>query len=64
MVTVNTLIKGLKYHTKDNQYLNRYNSLLFNCIETKQQDIAMHLIHEGMDVKVFKQVYVNMSYFM
>jgi len=52
---VTSLVSGLKSHSKDLDYFNKYNNFLFTCLDVDQEDIAVYLIKEGMDVDVFKQ---------
>jgi hypothetical protein len=50
----------MKSQSKDVDYLNRYNIVLFICLDYNQEDIALYLINQGMDVHIFKQVRVVM----
>ncbi|KAK3098158.1 hypothetical protein FSP39_016760 [Pinctada imbricata] len=36
--------------------INRYNDVLFDCVDNGEEDVAIHLIQEGMDTNIFKEV--------
>ncbi|XP_061174059.1 uncharacterized protein LOC133183117 [Saccostrea echinata] len=48
---IKDLVKGVLMYGN----LNRYSHVLFDCVDKGQEDIAVYLIEQGMDTRIYKQ---------
>lgn len=49
---VTRLVSGLKEHGE----VKRFNSVLFDCVDQRREDIAIFLLRNGFQCDIYKQV--------